>query len=75
MICPKCVGDEKSPKAGKRSELSEKNLLMIESYWESKATGEFVGDHITRECFGLIEQVIQETKITIDRVGIERGGP
>jgi len=57
--CPKCPGEEKTPKIGLQSELSLKNWKCLRAYFENKASPVPV-DAVARKNFGMIESTIKD---------------
>jgi hypothetical protein len=55
--CPKCDrSDEKSPEAGRKRDLSRKNRLTLERYYEHLAAPGPV-DSIMRKNFGILHEI------------------
>lgn len=71
LECPKCDGEKlKSPEAGQRCELSERNWKALRFYFQQKAVGGLV-DAIARKNCGIIEWLLDQHRNGQGRLMVE----
>lgn len=60
--CPKCQWSEaKTPEAGQRAELTQRNLRALEMYYQRRAAGGSVAPSLVRK-FGIIEELLDDER-------------
>lgn len=68
-LCPKCKGSlQPSPQEGRRRELSEKNRLTLQRYYENLAAPRNDLDEMTRQNFGIIHELFSTQRDSAARI-------